>query len=264
MHLSPSPVTIAPLIGDESDWEALAAEFEPRQQDSPVFHFVPPDFFLTILKHRKLSLKRIDLFTDELDGLPPVANLTSQSPMAANLKQNLVMIEDPSAQRRDNMILRSRSFAHCWYRGIPDDEKMWTEYAEAGRGVCICSSTHRLISSLEPRMPAHLEFHIGKCYYRDESQPTPDLWMTNSLYRKRERFSGEKELRVVGIVRDDWWEREREAGLISLPQRESIPVCIETLIRALIVGPSMGDDVYREIRLEFDSLGFEPQIVRRR
>ena len=215
---------------------------------------------MTILRERRLHLTRMDRFSDLIDGLPPIANLTSKSPMTANLARDLPTVEDPIAKRCDHEILRGRSYAHCWHAGRNDEKEMWNKFAEGGRGVCIFSSTWRMLRALERHCPSHLEFKIGMCYYRDEDHPTADLWLTNALFRKQCKFKGEQEIRIVAIAKDEVVARERALGLIDLPPAEKLTVNLKALIKAVVAGPSMSYHNLAEIRRLFALCGFEPPI----
>ena len=64
------------------------------------------------------------------------------------LMQQMNAKRDIEAFLQSQAIHRTHCYAHCWF-GIPaENAKMWEDYGDKGAGVCLVSSTHRLLRAV--------------------------------------------------------------------------------------------------------------------
>jgi hypothetical protein len=161
-------------------------------------------------------------------GLPASVMVAA---MAGNPKMQKIGIE--SMQK--NIRVRDEIGIFCLTEAT-DSDRMWTEYADVGRGFIIGFSTlHAGFDQLKG------QGHLGKVLYSDEpiGSALGSLWnddAVGALFRKRMKYSFEREWRSVRMLK----RLERCSGDIFLSPFDSASV------REIIIRP--GCTIEAEIR----------------
>ena len=106
-----------------------------------------------------------------------------------------------------------------------------------GKGVCIVTSTHRLLLAVfsEPNI-AH---ELGKVTYWPEDKPLPDLHSSTVMFRKQPKFSHENEVRLLSQIKMEHLPKDSEGFLLPCPERLILRIDLSTLVARIILGPSM-------------------------
>ena len=114
---------------------------------------------------------------------------------------------------------------------------MWERYSDKGTGVCLVSSTHRLLRAVVTE--SSVAHELGRVTYWPDNKPLPDLHSSTVMFRKQPRFSKENEVRLLSQIRMDYLPTDAEGFLSPCPERLTVQVNLNTLVAGIILGPSM-------------------------
>jgi len=180
-------VAIAPFRLSNQEQELFFNSLLVRFQDIPIVHFLKVDYFKSLLRERRLLLRRADTYQDDTEEATyPEQNRTQSSHADAQIEAALPITKERTAHMESQMVARSLSYVHCWYEGEPQAAVMWRRYGDNGKGVCIQSTTQALQAAIGSP-PAHLHCEVGRCTYWDESQAMPEMVSSFPAFRKRRR-----------------------------------------------------------------------------
>jgi len=253
-------VAVVPLRPDSADSEFIENLFLVRFQDIPILHYIPFQHFLTLVRESRLHLNRLDTYPDGFEALYPEANRHSAGHMTGHFYAALPAHRDTDAMFTSQQIHRRYCYIHCWFEGSGDDAAMWQEYGDAGAGVCVCSSTGLLQRSVKIQ-PEHLHFDLGRCSYRDEHEPIPELFSISPAFRKRRLFHTEQEIRLLGQIRTEHLPQDSEGFLAEAPDHQKLPIDASVLIRHVITGPRMPPENVGTV-IEEASKVISPELIR--
>ena len=139
---------------------------------------------------------------------------------------------------------------------------MWEHYGHSGKGVCITTTSGALQRALREK-PYHLHYEIGRCTYRDESEPIPECFSIVPAFRKRRSFDWEKEVRVLAKISRDHLPLDEAGYLTEAPEFQYLPVDLNTLVQGAITGPAIAAEQIGEIILEHLLFNLSQVIARR-
>ena len=234
-------VAIVPLRPDAADAEVLGNLYSMRFQDISILHYIPFHHFLTLLRESRLHLNRLDTYSDGFEALYPEANRHSAGQMTDHFYTALPAHRDVDAMFASQQIHRRYGYIHCWFEGSHEDRDMWQDYGDSGTGVCIYSTT-ALLQRAVSSPPEYLHFDLGRCFYRDEHEPIPELFSISPAFRKRRRYDKEQEIRLLGQIRMEHLPLDPEGCLAEASDHQKLPVDTSVLIRQIITGPRMTPD----------------------
>jgi hypothetical protein len=232
-------VGIYPFTLSPEEAELIGNQLFAADQDFPISHYMKEKYFLQLLESSAVSTKRLDLYNDDpLEGLYPEANRQGPAPADTQWMQQANAKRDIEAFLQSQAIHRTHCYAHCWFGISEENPDMWEAYADKGSGVCIVSSTHRLLRAVitEPNI-AH---ELGRVTYWPDNKPLPRLHSSTVMFRKQPKYSSENEVRLLSQIKMDSLPKDAEGFLLPCPERLTIRVDLNTLIGAVIQGPSMG------------------------
>lgn len=233
---------IALIRGDTSDNEALRRYLLPRLSNVLISHYTSWDRLEEALRLRSLCMKRVDQFVGDVrDGTFPEANTHSESAMDTELHSQLPIAGKSGEVFTSHEQSRSRAYAHCWFEGWTESNRMWKDYGWNGSGVCILTRSRSLIASA---YDVSEEFHIsiGGCFYRDDHEPIPSLVPTMPLFCKRRCFSTENEVRLLAQINEQAFRRK--ASVL-----EWIPLRTFDFVERLILGPRMSAEIAKIVKI---------------
>ena len=214
----------------------LEGMIRPMVQNIPVYHFMKPDYFISLLSTSKLWLRRADLFRDLDEGV--FAQSALNNPLR-DAFPGLHLESNDAEVRRNQEIDRMCRFIHCWYAGETASELMWAKYGDQSRGICLRSSTAKIMAAVKALK--HVSGGIHAVTYCDENNPAMELHSALPYCRKRRQFEGENEIRLLATL-------ELSHPLLhgsALPGNEwpdhlNLDVDLQAMLSGIILGPSMG------------------------
>lgn len=214
----------------------LFAEFlSPLPGDMPIFHFLPLSYFDLLLRSGELSLKRCDTFADDPDdGRLPERNKVEHSRTVSDLNRNYnqdIKFASPSENYQQAEILRRNTFVHCWFSGRPNNARMWQEYGQQEKGLCIVSTIARLDRAVS-RLSAVGQVQIRRAFYSDKSEPITTIPLDVVPFLKHESFTHEKEIRASFVSKGKHESLKYDAASARL----SVPIDLLSLIQGVIFG----------------------------
>lgn len=220
--------------------------------DQSLMHYMRLDRFKSLLTNRAIYMRRLDLFErDSHEGRFPAANATQQSSLTQGLAEQLGFPSDSLKGRRDFIegAMRKLIYVHCWFGWDEEDQKMWCEYGDHGRGVCICTTPRRLREALGD-LP---DFNINLCgvTYSGDEHPVAEIISFLAACRKRPQFSHEREVRLIGQLGQKTWQASYAENGLSTPDYQMVGVKFERLFERIYVGPNASNAVFEEV----ESLG---------
>lgn len=227
---------MVPLRPDAADAEVLENLYSVRFQDVPILHYIPFRHFLTLLGESRLHLNRLDTNSDGFEALYPEANRQSAGQMTDHFYTALPARRDADSMFTSQEIHRRYCYVHCWFEGGHEDRDMWQQYGDAGAGVCIYSTTALLLRAVSSP-PEHLHFDLGRCFYRDEHEPIPELFSISPAFRKRRQYHNEREIRLLAQIGMEHLPYGSDGFLVEAPEHQKLLIDISVLIREIITGP---------------------------
>ena len=231
-------VGIYPFTLSPEESESLGNQLFAADQDFPISHYMKEKYFFQLLDTSAFSTKRLDLYDDDpLEGLYPEANKRGFAQADMQLMKQMNAKRDIEAFLQSQAIHRTHCYAHCWF-GIPQENAdMWESYGDNGAGVCLVSSTHRLLRAVITE--ASVAHELGKVTYWPDNKPLPDLHSSTVMFRKQPKFSPENEVRLLSQIKMDYLPKDTDGFLSPCPERLTVRLDLETLVAGVILGPSM-------------------------
>lgn len=244
-------VGIYPFRLSPEEAELLGNHLFAVDQDFIISHYLKQEYFHQFLQSTLLSLRRLDLYDDDpIEGLYPEANRYGLASAEAQWFEQMNAVRDYEAFLTSQKIHRTHCYAHCWF-GIPrEDARMWEDFGDGGHGVCMVSSTHRLLGAIK-RDPK-LFYELGKVTYWPEDKPLPELHSSTVMFRKRPKFAAENEVRLLVQYRMENLPKDADGYLLPLPERLSTEVDPLALLLAVVCGPQMAQEDMDAIERSID------------
>lgn len=239
-------VGIYPFTLSPEESELIGNQLYAAEQDFPISHYMKEKYFFQVLESSAFSTKRLDLYDDDpLEGLYPEANRQVPAPADAQWMQQASATRDIEAFLQSQAIHRTHCYAHCWF-GIPEENAdMWEAYGDKGAGVCLVSSTHRLLRAVITE--TSIAHELGKVTYWPDDKPLPELHSSTVMFRKQPKFSPENEVRLLSQIKMDYLPTDREGFLLPCPERLTVGVNLDILIAAVILGSSMTEESQQRV-----------------
>ena len=193
-------------------------------EDIQIRRYMDLDKLIVLLETNKLVAKRRKEYTDEHESLPPLMYTFAVTPCG----------EHPQMSVKEKIFTQAKRYSEirelptsCWTKNNHESYLMWKSYA-SNMGVCIQSSSHRLIQSLtnsEDIKVNDYDIYCGSMnYYQAVKVPMREEWM---FWKDRE-FSDEKEFRFYFEFNKD----DNKDDSIKL-----IPINPSILIEKVILSP---------------------------
>jgi len=239
-------VGIYPFTLTSEESELIGNHLFAANQDFSISHFMKEKYFLQLLESSAFSTKRLDLYDDDpLEGLYPEANRQGPAPADAQWMQQANAKRDIEAFLQSQAIHRTHCYAHCWF-GIPEENvEMWESYGDRCEGICLVSSTHRLLGSVI--VEASVAHELGKVTYWPDNKPLPELHSSTVMFRKQPKFSSENEVRLLSQIKMDYLPTDNDGFLLPCPERLTVRVNLDILVAAVILGPSMTEERQQQV-----------------
>ncbi len=237
-------VGIYPITFTSEESELLGNQLFAADQNFLLSHYMKEKYFQQLLETATLSAKRLDLYDDDpLEGLYPEANRQGFASADEQLFQQMNAHRDIQEFLRSQEIHRTHCYAHCWF-GIPrEDANMWEKYGDHSKGVCIVSSTHRLLGAIS-RDPT-IGYELGKVTYWSEDKPLPGLNSSTAMFRKHPKHADENEVRLLSQIKPEDIPKTSEGYLKPCPERLVVKVDLSILVAGIVMGPRMERKIRR-------------------
>jgi hypothetical protein len=222
----------------------IAGMLLPGTHDKRICHFMKSEHCSSLLSASRLWLRRSDRFDDQEEGL------FAESPLAEPLRKafpGLVLESSDEKLREHQQLDRMTHFIHCWFASEPETEKMWQDYGDEGRGVCLLSSTARLLCAAQPA--EHMSYGLHAVTYVDTNNAVMELHSSFPYCRKGATYAHENEFRLLatmelehpylngGTLPDGEW-----------PNNILVEVDLRKLLEGIVLGASMEQEVVCKIR----------------
>ncbi len=242
--LPPSILSAARIRIDPVGAAMVAGMLEAETRHQRICHFMKSEHCSSLLSSSRLWLRRSDQFDDEEEGL------FAKSPLTDPLRSAFpgVILESSEEELREQQRLdRMTRFIHCWFASEPETKKMWQDYGDEGRGVCLLSSTARLSSAVRPA--EHMSYGLHAVTYVDTNNAVMELHSSLPYCRKRTQYANEKEVRLLatmalehpylnqGALPDGEW-----------PNHMMVDVDLGVMLEGIVLGASMEQEDARKIR----------------
>lgn len=239
-------VGIYPFTLSPEEAELIGNQLYAAEQDFPISHYMKEKYFLQLLESSAFSTKRLDLYDDDpLEGLYPEANRQGPAPADAQWMEQANATRDIEAFLQSQAIHRTHCYAHCWF-GIPEENAdMWDAYGDKGAGVCLVSSTHRLLRAVITE--TSIAHELGKVTYWPDNKPLPELHSSTVMFRKQPKFSPENEVRLLSQIKMDYLPTDPEGFLLPCPERLTVRANLDILVAAVILGSSMTEESQQRV-----------------
>jgi len=229
----------------DSTFLDTALEIAPGQS---LMHYMRLDRFKSLLANGAIYMRRLDLFElDPREGRFPAANANQQSSLTRGLAEQLGFPAEALKGHRDFIegSMRKLSYVHCWFGWDEEDQKMWDEYGDHGRGVCVRTTARRLLQALR-RLPDYSTNLCGVTYSGDEN-PVAEIISFLAACRKRPQFKHEREIRLIGQLGEKTWQASYNESGLSTPDHQMLGVDFERLFERVYVGPGAFDATFQEV-----------------
>ena len=231
------------LTGIESELIGNAISVNPYE---PLMHYMKFEYFTKMLASESLRTKRLDTYEDDpLEGLYPKAIQHQLASLDSALFQQLGAVQNPEDLIVSNRIHRQSAYVHCWYADVFENKSMWEAYGDNGRGICLRTTACRLESSVKP--PGDLLTRVCRITYLDEHTPIPTTISFLPFSRKRTRFSGEKEFRLIAEIKMEALPKDANGYPITPEEARYLPVNLERLLEAVVTGPNFDKSRLQEL-----------------
>lgn len=241
-------VALSPVQPSPFDAAFLNTAFEVPPGQS-LMHYMRIDRFKTLLTNCAIYMRRLDLFAgDPHEGQFPAANANKNSSLTRGFTEQLGLCANALAERQAFIegTMRKLTYVHCWFGWDSEDNKMWEEYGDAGRGVCIRTTAQRLLQSLS-KVP-DLSVELYGVTYSGEDDPVSELISFLAACRKRPQFAHEREVRLIGQMRQTAWDRYSSSGS-EPPDFQMVGVDFGTLFERISVGHAASEQEFREVEV---------------
>lgn len=249
-----------PIKLSEAESELLGNAYflDPAQ---PLCHFLKVEYFRALLESRALRLRPLSGFVDDpREGRLSVANESEASNVGRRLAQAWGSSPETDGWKRFiNGTQRSLIYVHCWFGQEAENQPMWNQYGDGGRGICVKTSARRLQESFQAKPPIFPQVH--KVSYLSENVPIPTIISSLAAFRKRPEFVHEKEFRVVTELGFEQCPTDANGALMP-PDHQLIPLDLDRLIEAVVLGPNAEEAAFRELELLVKAAGLN-RVVRK-
>lgn len=187
---------------DGSLWHIPLCEPNTPAEDAILWRYTSLDRLTALIASKRLSLVRLDRFTDWAEGMMP-----------KTIREWIDEDEDGWGLRKESSRFekqaRTRMFASCWCELMHESEVLWRAYG-GPTGVAIRSTVKRLVSQLHANMSVTRVFYgddppVHETYANEHGFPcTRKMLSTWRLAMwKRIYFRDEHEVRVLVEYRTD-------------------------------------------------------------
>lgn len=237
-------------------WKYMKAErFEDMLQ--PYVH--PPELSFDGTEYagnNKLYLRRVDQFSDPLEGIFP----------------EIMMYRMSSFERRNYERIfvpyyRQTHFVSCWTIRDDENREMWNNYGKTNESIAIKTTYKQLTDSLDDGFSfrtSGIEYVDHYTTQLDGLNPIQAL----SIKHNSENFLNERELRIIvqeatsgnnsnpTIDNDGSWERPDDKKFILRP------FLVDTMINEIVIHPNAPQNFENEVQTMLSTAGLSKTIRR--
>lgn len=174
----------------------------PLTLDTPVYRYLPVDRFLEMIEKGINVLSHITHWDDPFEAFVFRAGISSQVP---NQEQKIVLYE-----------YYKNVYGQSWMHYGEEQDVIWRAYCPNKDGVRIKTTVHKLCRMVEPYNDSDSHVRIGKIKYLPQNEfdsmlagdnvariiNREDDVLLDLLMKKREEFSWENEVRLVGLIHE--------------------------------------------------------------
>lgn len=215
-----------------SDLEMLRS-YEVRENIT-LKRVMPLDTFRRVLDSRSLYFSPASNFEDELEGKYTEQDHAARDNQLVNWGfRKAGRITAREAKTIGENHNAKATVISCWTKAQTLSDRIWTEYSRSQNSIAIQSSIDDLRNAIGT------EFLFIPVRYIDEADSTPKNHSIEPFFfKRRERFSWEDELRIVGNM-----EIGKRIGLPRL-----VPVNLQDVISRIILPPTSSEEYQSQIQ----------------
>lgn len=145
-----------------------------------------------IIKNKSLFFNRIDKFKDDLEGISP-QSCEECILNTVNNKSKEEKIENIRLMKERFKHARKSTFTSCWHVNDFLNERMWIDYANTRDSIAVETTYGNLLKVKEEMQ---FPLHIEQIRYFDEPYVNQESYWFPFLFKRKEPFEWEKELRL--------------------------------------------------------------------
>jgi hypothetical protein len=155
------------------------------EDDTTLWRYINLEKLLSLLATQEIFLCRIDKFKDPWEGSWPQSTLEAiDKNWSSEAVQNFKSITEA---------MKSAHFLSCWHKSKHESAALWEQYSGKS-GIAIRTTVAKLRASIT----GNYRFYIGQVEYIDfPTAPSPTMNLMNPVFKKRQSFEHEKEVRLL-------------------------------------------------------------------
>jgi hypothetical protein len=209
------------IEGIEVDW------------NEPLWRYVKLDRFLEVVRTSRLYFAAATQFADPFEGAVAVqTNLPPPDPRYAEMEH----------AERAFFALKRMTKISCWHRADYESDAMWKLYAEASKGIAMCTTPERMRQAFRP-------FRLRDDYVEEDLWGSPvsyiDLTqvrmrggnMLERFFWKHRAFAWEREFRLAISLRI-----AEEHGVEIPAEGIEVEIDLNVLVEHIVLGPEIIED----------------------
>lgn len=217
----------------------------PLKPEEPIWRYMSVTAALNTLFNSKLRFTQLRTLNDHWEGAITPATITSQKDLMFQISEHFKReVPDQEENLRVMQLMnRFHNYVSCWTTNTPDQMQMWDSYSDSNEWCALRTTVGKLQNSLV-EIPDVAD--IGAIKYVDpDIEPIDGIDMRREIYRKRNAFEYENEVRFT--INTTFVRKDRERLLLEEP-----PYLFEdfdyNIIEALVIHPNAS--VQTEVTLE--------------
>ncbi|MDX5335637.1 MAG: hypothetical protein LPK13_06060 [Marinobacter sp.] len=226
---------------NEDDWK----------DDTSLWRYMDVYGFLSLITGKKLKFTSLSEFEDGFEGRMPIQNEVTLSLNFTDMSQSFSRPASEVIDLRNRLeAVRENTWVTSWQQLGSECSLMWRVYGSRQNGVAIKTTAGSLLDALDP---SH-DYIAGPVRYINYiKEKIPDEVDVSFSFHKQQGYLAEQEFRVA--VTDNGQDSKGKPKLIELD--------LEKVIDKVVISPWAAEWQLNALKRVVESLGIDPQLVRR-
>lgn len=177
--------------------------------NEPIWHYLDLEYLKPVIENEQLRFKRVDQYSDELEGSIPQRNavgqpLRTKDGHALYNWRNDELIEHRWDEHARYQFNRKRTYANCWCSYQHESIALWRLFTETNQGVVIKSTPDRFYSAIE--WPVSDRTETASVQYINYASENPDQIPSGDplapFFHKQNGYAYEHEFRGAIMIEE--------------------------------------------------------------
>jgi len=226
---------------NEADWN----------DDTSLWRYMDVYGFLSLITGKKLKFTSLSEFEDGFEGRMPIQNEVTLSLNFTDMSQSFSRPASEVIDLRNRLeAVRENTWVTSWQQLGSECSLMWRVYGSRQNGVAFKTTAGSLLDALDP---SH-DYIAGPVRYINYvKEKIPDEVDVSFSFHKQQGYLAEQEFRVA--VTGNGRDSKGKPKLIELD--------LEKLIDKVVISPWAAEWQLNALKRVVESLGIDPQLVRR-